>query len=140
MRLEKIEYRNYQHKKGVSLDFASLIHQHKLNNRMMSKILKLYYTLQQSDHTQMNETTVEILSFLDYALKNVKLSEKQKTFLDMYMQGYTYKEIADHHIMNKKKLIKQQSVGETIKRAIDKLILELYRMEALDSKCSISSF
>lgn len=139
MRLEKIEYVNYQHKKGSSLDFASIIHQHKLDNRMISKILKFYYTLQVTDKTEMNETTVEILYFLEYALKKVELSVRQRKFLKMYMRGYTYKEIADHYTKVDRKTVKHQSVGETIQRAIDKLILELYRMEALDSKCSISS-
>lgn len=139
MRLEKIEYVNYQHKKGSSLDFASIIHQQKLDNRMMSKILKFYYSLQLSDKAGMNETTIEILYFLEYALKKVELSERQRKFLQMYMGGYTYKEIADYYTMVDKKTVKHQSVGETIQRAIDKIILELYRMEALDSKCSITS-
>jgi hypothetical protein len=139
MRLEKIEYVNYQHKKGSSLDFASIIHQHKLDNRMMSKILKLYYTLQVSDKSEMNETTIEILYFLEYAFKKVDLSERQKKFLKMYMSGHTYKEIADYYTKVDNKAVKHQSVGETIQRAVEKLILELYRMEALDSKCNISS-
>lgn len=84
--------------------------------------LSRYTTLVKKDRNKMTALESDMIDFVTIALNRVKLSEKRRNVLDLYLCGYTEIEIA------KLLGISKNTVNKKLRSITKKIVAELYIM------------